>query len=193
MADALENRCRRYEDGLLKIEICRTLQHIIADRSKDILLQLTTDFDFDVRKSAILALASFTPYKKPLTPILLQFLQDEHWSVREAVVTTIGLLHIEGVEEQLLQICRALVSEPRLLLLDEPTAGMGESESRSVQQMIKKFKEKSVTTMVVAHDMRLIMDISDRIIVLNFGTEIASGTLKQIQNNPEVVDAYLGI
>jgi HEAT repeat protein len=101
LSDVLEHRCRRYEDGLLKIEICNSLQQIISDRSKELLLQLTHDFDFDVRKSAILALGAFVPYKTALTSALLPFLQDEHWSVREAAVTTIGLLQIEEAKEKL--------------------------------------------------------------------------------------------
>jgi HEAT repeat protein len=104
LADVLENRCRRYEDGLLKIEICIALQHIPSDQSTERLLQLAHDLDFDVRKSAILALGSFHAQKLTIIPVLVPFLHDEHWSVREAAVTALGLLHAKEVEAQLLQL-----------------------------------------------------------------------------------------
>jgi HEAT repeat protein len=110
LADVLGNRCRRYEDGLLKIEICHTLEYIQSDKSKELLLQLAHDVDFDVRKSAILALGSFRNYLTSLTPILLTFLQDTHWSVREAAVTALGLLGDIGVETELL----AMLDDPDL-------------------------------------------------------------------------------
>lgn len=104
LTDVLENRCRRYEDGFLKIEISGTLQHIDSDQSRRLLLQLAHDVDFDVRKSAILALGSFKTAVKSLTPTLLTFLQDAHWSVREAAVTALGLLENHDVEEELLNM-----------------------------------------------------------------------------------------
>lgn len=104
LTDVLENRCRRYEDGLLKIEICQTLQYILVERSKDLLRELSNDVDFDVRKAAILAFANFPAYVAELTPILLAFTEDAHWSVREAAVKTIGLLHIRDAETKLLSM-----------------------------------------------------------------------------------------
>ncbi|MCP4398102.1 MAG: HEAT repeat domain-containing protein [bacterium] len=99
--EVLEHRCRRYEDGLLKIEICRTLEHIESAQSKELLLKLSLDVDFDVRKKAILALGSFRSYTESLVPILLKFLEDTHWSVREAAVTALGLLGTDQVEAEL--------------------------------------------------------------------------------------------
>ena len=99
---------------------------------------------------------------------------------------------LSWMEEQLVQMSRALVSEPKLLLLDEPTAGMGESESKSVQVAIKKIKEMGVTTIVVAHDMNLIMEICDLVTCLSFGHKIAEGLPEEVQKNKEVVEVYLG-
>lgn len=104
LTDVLEHRCRRYEDGLLKIETCNTLQYIQAEQSKDLLLQLAQDVDFDVRKSAILALGMFRAYKASLTSVLRQFLQDVHWIVREAAVTALGMLQAHEVEADLLNM-----------------------------------------------------------------------------------------
>lgn len=102
MTDVLVNRCRRYEDGLLKIEICKTLQQIDTPDSQELLLQLLEDVDFDVRKASILALGVFVSSKETLIPILLPFLDDEHWSVREAAATALGALQATEAEEQLL-------------------------------------------------------------------------------------------
>lgn len=104
LTDVLEHRCRRYEDGLLKIETCHTLQYIHTEQSKDLLLQLAHDVDFDVRKSALLALGFFRPYKDSLIPEIHPYLQDGHWSVREAAVTTLGMLQAQELEMELLSM-----------------------------------------------------------------------------------------
>ncbi len=99
---------------------------------------------------------------------------------------------LSWVEEQLLQLCRALATEPKLLLLDEPTAGMGESESKAVQEAIRKIRTKGITVIVVAHDMKLIMETSDRVTCLCFGSIIAEGPPFEVQNHPRVLEVYLG-
>ena len=104
MTDVLVNRCRRYQDGLLKIETCTTLQQIRTPESRELLLQLTQDTDFDVRNAAILALGAFTSSKDQLIPILLPFLDDDHWSVREASATTLGVLQAAEAETPLLHM-----------------------------------------------------------------------------------------
>ena len=104
MTDLLVNRCRRYQDGLLKIEICTTLQQIQTLDSQELLLQLTQDVDFDVRKAAILALGAFTSSKDYLIPILVPFLDDDHWSVREASATALGELQATDAETPLLRM-----------------------------------------------------------------------------------------
>lgn len=104
LADVVNNRCRRYEDGLLKIEICATLQHIRSPQSQELLLQLAGDHDFDVRKSALLALGTFEASRAVLIPLLLPFLQDNHWSVREAAVTALGMLQATSAEAELLRL-----------------------------------------------------------------------------------------
>jgi branched-chain amino acid transport system ATP-binding protein len=99
---------------------------------------------------------------------------------------------LSWVEGHLLQIARALASEPRLLILDEPTSGMGESESAGVQTIIQKVQDSGVTCIVIAHDMRLVMGLSDRISVLSFGQKVACGTPREIQNDAKVLEVYLG-
>lgn len=91
-----------------------------------------------------------------------------------------------------LEIARALASRPKLLLLDEPAAGLNPTETREVDQLIQKVAASGVTVVLVEHDMKLVMGISERILVLNYGRKLAEGTAREVRSNPEVVAAYLG-
>lgn len=97
-------------------------------------------------------------------------------------------------EQRILEIGRALATEPKLLLLDEPAAGLNIKETRNLGALIRRIRDgRGITIVLVEHDMDLIMGISDRITVINFGEVIAEGTPLEIQKNPEVVAAYLGV
>ena len=91
-----------------------------------------------------------------------------------------------------LEIARALVAEPRLLLLDEPTAGMNPHESQGIVQLIKKIQDLGITVLLIEHDMKVIMGVSDRIVVLDHGEKIAEGLPEDIRRNEEVIQAYMG-
>ena len=91
-----------------------------------------------------------------------------------------------------LEIARALASEPKLLLLDEPAAGLNATESREIDEVIKKVAASGITVILVEHDMKMVMGISDRITALNYGRKLAEGTPAEVAANADVVAAYLG-
>lgn len=95
-------------------------------------------------------------------------------------------------QQRLLEIVRGLASDPKLILLDEPAAGMNSTEKLELNALLRKILDRGVTILIVEHDMKLMMDISDKIFVLNYGKKLAEGTPEEIQKNPEVIAAYLG-
>jgi branched-chain amino acid transport system ATP-binding protein len=95
-------------------------------------------------------------------------------------------------EQKLLEIARALATDPQMILLDEPAGGLNMAELEAIIRLIRKIKEKGIAILLVEHNMRVVMDVSDEIMVLNFGEQIASGPPKEIKGNEKVIQAYLG-
>jgi len=93
---------------------------------------------------------------------------------------------------RMLEIARAMACRPRMILMDEPAAGLNSQETVGLAELIRKIRDLGVTVVLVEHDMELVMDICDRIVVLNLGRKLAEGTPREIQDNHEVIAAYLG-
>ena len=96
-------------------------------------------------------------------------------------------------DQRRLEIARAMATQPKLICLDEPAAGFNPQEKRVLMDLIRKVRDQGFTVLLIEHDMRLVMGVTDRIVVLEFGKKIAEGTPAEIRDNPAVIAAYLGV
>jgi len=115
----------------------------------------------------------------------LEFVQLESRAMHSASDLSFG-------EQRMVEFARALACEPYLLMLDEPASGLSIREMEKMAELIYRIRDEGVTIMLIEHDMSLVMDISDMVTVLNYGQKIAEGTPHEVQNNEDVIAAYLG-
>ena len=129
--------------------------------------------------------------------------KDEYEKVVGRVIELVKLLDLlndtflpaEGLShgyQRLLGIAMAMIANPSVLLLDEPTTGMNHEEAMFVVDKIKKLREQGITVILIEHNMKVLLDVADRVVVLNFGTKIAEGKPEEVMNKQEVIEAYLG-
>ncbi len=177
---------------IVELGIARTFQNIRLFKNLSVLenvkLALNNSLSYSTL-SAIFRLPKFWREEKKVTDIALELL--DIFDMSEMANITAG--NLSYGQQRKLEIARALATSPKLLLLDEPAAGMNPFETRELMRTISFIRKKfNITILLIEHDMDLVMGICERLYVLNFGKIIAGGLPEEIQNNKEVIAAYLG-
>jgi len=178
-------------DKITKLGIARTFQNIRLFKSQTVFNNVL--IAMHMRRTSNVFTATFRLNRR------------EEREMREETMELLKIVGLDSVAGELatslpygqqrrLEIARALATHPKLLLLDEPAAGMNPQETDELGVFIKEIKEKfNLTVFMIEHHMNLVMGISDRIYVIDFGKQIAEGTPEEIRNNPAVIAAYLGV
>ncbi|OHD08196.1 MAG: high-affinity branched-chain amino acid ABC transporter ATP-binding protein LivG [Spirochaetes bacterium GWC1_27_15] len=175
--------------NIAKLGITRTFQNLQIFSNMTVLENIMVGMHLECRSNIFQSLFLIDSYEekrvRKKSSELLEILNLEKYAHTNCSDLPFGI-------QRQIEIIRGIASKPKLILLDEPAAGLNPTETEELGDKIKKILSLGISIILIEHDMNLVMRISDNIIVLNFGEKIAEGTPEQIQKNPEVIKAYLG-
>ena len=184
-------RSRRNPEAMAHLGIARTFQNIRLFKSMTAVQNVLAGMDQKLKTGIISSILRFPAFRREETNALHDAEKILEKVGLEGNGDVIASSLSYGLQRRL-EIARALAAGPRVLLLDEPAAGMNPAEVRGLVNLIRDIRNMGVTILLIEHDMNVVMDISDRIIVLDYGNKIAEGTPGEIRSNSRVIEAYLG-